>query len=255
MSPIQNEFPDLPKPKTKRDREVDALRERARMMTGQAQEDPIVEAKVASRNQYAKRTYKRLTPEQRIFAMEQKARSQIRRAGSLSMQAGTMSGAVYSNMLSEAASFQPQTTTDSAKSSALKRLSEVQGDPGKWRTKNSADKLKMLVAGGVYGVFNAVVTGAGDPAANGIYEPDQPYNNRPQWKSTTRWSIYWRDVSKGKRKGGHWVIQGKDHTYQYKCTKNDVIPPAGATWLKLKGKAPGPKVNYKERAEPKQIDT
>lgn len=241
MTPIQNSFPDFPKAPG---RDVEALRARARMMTGGP-----AKTRQGGPNPYAgRKNVKRKTDEERFKDLEAKARKQIRRQGSL-----TNPTAIYRTMSKEASSIQPQTEGDIAKKDALQRLSEVQGDKRKWGKKKPSDKLRMLVTGGIYGVFNLVVNGAGDPKANGVYEPAQPHKNRPQWKRDG-WSLYWRDTTKGRRKGGEWVIQA-DHTYQYRLLKDDIIPPANQQWLKVKGKAPGPTINYRERKEPKQIDT
>merc|ERR1712080_133308 len=59
---------------------------------------------------------------------------------------------------------------------ALQRLSVAKSSPAKWAGKRPSDKVKMLVSGGIYGVYDVVINGAGTFGANGVYEPGQPYN-------------------------------------------------------------------------------
>lgn len=253
MTPIATTFPEIPSPELTEaqkaalrqelgiaDRDVDNLREKARRMMGG---QPVSHSAFAGPNPYATRkSVTRRSDEEKIKDMERQARQQT---------FGNVSRTV-SPTAEKGVRTQGQSQASVGESFAIQRLSKARGNKAKWARKSPSEKLRMLISGGIYGVYDLVIQNAGDVKANGVYEPAQPYNNRPQWKRNG-WSLYWRDTSKGRRKGGEWVIQA-DHTYQYRCTADDSIPPTNSKWLKVKGRAPGPSISYRERKQPKQLD-
>lgn len=122
-------------------------------------------------------------------------------------------------------------------------------------------QAKMMGDAG-YVMFDLVVSGAGSPQANGLYEPAQPSSNYPQWTMCTQkqsWCIYWKKcrTPRGKRQKGECVmLNKKEATIYYKNgpfvpNEADKVPPEGG-WKKNRdagkiSKDPAPSITFRER--------
>lgn len=250
MTPVASSFPDFQKEKqapTQRRKRDLAQESRNFMRRAQATQPP---------KRYSAGTAKvtRKSDAERIMEMEKMARQQNLRNVNSQVAAGVQ---VVARVGSGVAPKEEQKMDRDKRMAdlALQRLSNATGDSRKWSNKPVFDKVRMMASAGVYNVFNLVITGAGSSKANGTYEPAMACNNRAQWKKD-KWCIYWRDLSKGRRQAGEWVIQGDDHTFKYRNAgkdKNEIVPPYDG-WAKTKdANPPAPRLAYRERKEPKEI--